>query len=73
MWIQDGKKSDPGWKKVGSRIRNKHHGSATLPEIGIIGQTSVRTFFATGFQIEILISNFLKAYDYDITKDNMNP
>jgi hypothetical protein len=22
---------DPGWKKVGSRIRDKHAGSATLP------------------------------------------
>jgi hypothetical protein len=25
IWIQD-----PGWKKVGSRIRDKHPGSATL-------------------------------------------
>jgi hypothetical protein len=28
--IRDGKKSDPGWKKVGSGIRDKHPGSATL-------------------------------------------
>jgi hypothetical protein len=25
---------DPGWKKVGSGIRDKHPGSATLPFIG---------------------------------------
>jgi hypothetical protein len=25
---------DPGWKKVGSGIRDKHPGSATLPKIG---------------------------------------
>jgi hypothetical protein len=30
LWIRDGKKSDPGWKKVGPGIRNKHPGSATL-------------------------------------------
>jgi hypothetical protein len=35
MWIRDGKKLDPGWKKVGSgmeksRIRDKHPRSATL-------------------------------------------
>jgi hypothetical protein len=28
--IRDGKKSDPGWNKFGSRIRNKYPGSATL-------------------------------------------
>ncbi len=30
MWIRDGKISDPRWKKVGSEIRDKHLGSATL-------------------------------------------
>jgi hypothetical protein len=36
MWIQDGsgirdgKKSDPGWKNIGSEIRHEHPGSATL-------------------------------------------
>ncbi len=30
MRIRDGDSSDPGWKKVGSGIRNKHPGSATL-------------------------------------------
>jgi hypothetical protein len=24
IWNRDGKKSDPGWKKVGSRIRDKN-------------------------------------------------
>jgi hypothetical protein len=28
--IRDGDSSDPGWKKVGSGIRDKHPGSATL-------------------------------------------
>jgi hypothetical protein len=28
--IQDGNNSDPGWKKFGSGIRDKHPGSATL-------------------------------------------
>jgi hypothetical protein len=28
--IRDGKNSDPGWKKFGSGIRDKHPGSATL-------------------------------------------
>jgi hypothetical protein len=28
--IPDGKNSDPGWKRVGSGIRYKHPGSATL-------------------------------------------
>ncbi len=32
--IRDGKKSDPGWKKVGSGIRDKHTGSAT-PDFGM--------------------------------------
>jgi hypothetical protein len=31
MRIRDGDSSDPGWKKVGSGIRDKHPGSATLP------------------------------------------
>ncbi len=31
--IRDGKKSNPGWKKVGSGIRDKHPGSATLGEV----------------------------------------
>jgi hypothetical protein len=36
MRIRDGNNLDPGWKKVGSgmeksRIRDKHPGSATLP------------------------------------------
>ncbi len=30
MRIRDGDSSDPGWKKVGSGIRDKHPGSATL-------------------------------------------
>ncbi len=30
MRIRDGKNSDPGWKKVGSGIRKKHPGTATL-------------------------------------------
>jgi hypothetical protein len=30
MRIRNGKNSDPGWKKVGSGIRDKHPGSATL-------------------------------------------
>ena len=30
MRIRDGDSSDPGWKKVGSGIRDKHSGSATL-------------------------------------------
>jgi hypothetical protein len=30
MRIRDGDSSSPGWKKVGSGIRNKHPGSATL-------------------------------------------
>jgi hypothetical protein len=30
MWIRDGKNSNPGWKKVGSGIRDKHPGSAAL-------------------------------------------
>jgi hypothetical protein len=30
MWIRDPKNSDPGWKKFGSGIRDKHPGSATL-------------------------------------------
>jgi hypothetical protein len=30
MQIRDGKDSDPGWKKLGSGIRDKHPGSATL-------------------------------------------
>jgi hypothetical protein len=30
MRIRDGDSSDPGWEKVGSRIRDKHPGSATL-------------------------------------------
>jgi hypothetical protein len=30
MRIRDGKNLDPGWKKFGSRIRDKHPGSATL-------------------------------------------
>jgi hypothetical protein len=29
--IWDGDSSDPGWKKVGSGIQDKHPGSATLP------------------------------------------
>jgi hypothetical protein len=29
--IRDGDSSDPGWKKVGSGIRDKHPGSTTLP------------------------------------------
>jgi hypothetical protein len=32
MRIRDGDSSDPGWKKVGSGIRDKHPGSATLPD-----------------------------------------
>ncbi len=28
--IRDGKNLDPGWKKFGSGIRDKHPGSATL-------------------------------------------
>jgi hypothetical protein len=32
MRIRDGKNSDPGWKKFGSGIRDKHPGSATLFE-----------------------------------------
>jgi hypothetical protein len=28
--IRDGKNLDPGWKKFGSRIRDKHPGSAKL-------------------------------------------
>jgi hypothetical protein len=27
IWIRDGKKSDPGWKKVGSGIRNTEFAS----------------------------------------------
>jgi hypothetical protein len=30
MRIRDRKNSDPGWKKCGSGIRDKHPGSATL-------------------------------------------
>jgi hypothetical protein len=30
MRILDGDSSDPGWKKVGSGIQDKHSGSATL-------------------------------------------
>jgi hypothetical protein len=30
MRIRDGDSSDPGWKEVGSGIRDKHPGSATL-------------------------------------------
>jgi hypothetical protein len=30
MRILDGDSSDPGWKKVGSGIRDKYSGSATL-------------------------------------------
>jgi hypothetical protein len=33
--IRDGKNSDHGWKKFGSRIRYKHPGSATLVDIYI--------------------------------------
>jgi hypothetical protein len=29
MRIRDGNNSDPGWKKLGSGIRDKHPGSAT--------------------------------------------
>jgi hypothetical protein len=29
-WIRNGDSSDPGWKKVGSGIRDKHPGCATL-------------------------------------------
>jgi hypothetical protein len=32
---------DPGWKKVGSRIRDKHPGSATLLLIPILGASAV--------------------------------
>ncbi len=31
--------ADPGWKKVGSGIRDKHPGSATLPEAYIMYPT----------------------------------
>jgi hypothetical protein len=30
IWDPGRKNSDPGWKKIGSRIRDKHPGSATL-------------------------------------------
>ncbi len=30
MRIRNGDSSDPGWEKVGSGIRDKHPGSATL-------------------------------------------
>jgi hypothetical protein len=30
MLIREGDSSDPGWKKVGSGIRDKHPGSASL-------------------------------------------
>ncbi len=33
MRIRDGDSSDPGWKKVGSGIRDKHPESATLLEL----------------------------------------
>ncbi len=33
MRIRDGDSSDPGWKKVGSGIRDKHPGSTTLPGV----------------------------------------
>jgi hypothetical protein len=33
MRIRDGKNSDPGWKKVGYGIRDKHPGSVTLERI----------------------------------------
>jgi hypothetical protein len=36
--IRDGDSSDPGWKKVGSGIRDKHPGSATLKELFLIGK-----------------------------------
>jgi hypothetical protein len=36
MRIRDGDSSDPGWKKVGSGIRDKHPGSATLPSYSFL-------------------------------------
>jgi hypothetical protein len=44
--IQDEDSSDPGWKKVGSGIRYKHSGSATL-----LGTNSslLRLEFLSGF------------------------
>ncbi len=34
---------DPGWKKVGSGIRDKHPGSATLDETFLVGKSVVQT------------------------------
>ncbi len=41
MPIRDGDSSDPGWKKVGSGIRDKHPGSATLLIVDNGGATIV--------------------------------
>ncbi len=44
MRIRDRDSSDPRWKKVGSGIRNKHPGSATLarPRCNLLGHVWVR-------------------------------
>jgi hypothetical protein len=34
--IPNGDSSDPGWKKVGTRIRDKHPGSATLKKFNYL-------------------------------------
>jgi hypothetical protein len=46
MRIRDGKKSDPGWKKVGSGIRKKHPGTTTLVAFSplLISQVALSLF-----------------------------
>jgi hypothetical protein len=41
MWIRD-----PGWKKFGSGIRDKHPGSATLPKCFALGVKKVWVLYS---------------------------
>jgi|LakMenE01Jun11ns_1017448.scaffolds.fasta_scaffold9724295_1 hypothetical protein len=59
MRIRDGDSSDPGWKKVGSGIWDKHPGSATLllptkVETRITGNSFSNYFFTELIVIIIL-------------------
>ncbi len=46
MRIWDGKKSDPGWKKLGSGIRNVYSGSATQHKsVSKVLRTAVKNKF----------------------------
>jgi hypothetical protein len=68
MRIRDGNNSDPGWKKVGSGIRDKHPGSATLQKLRVL--YAVFFLFSPNFKscisysVRLTLTTVFNAYRY---------